>query len=229
MRQLRLFLCILILIAGVAFQTGCSQKQNIAGGTSTSENAQLSGVIVDTSGFPAANTIVYLIPAAYNPVTDSLSNCVMTDTTDTAGSYLFDSITAGSYNILAVQPYIGKRLLVNDIKVGSDSLYSDSLFRNADTLRSTGTLTITIPDTVINTQSYVYIPGTTLVGHSASSDNGTITITIDSVPTTTIPAVYYVKNSGTSQPQKLDSNITVTKTTQQTLKTMDGSIIKHCT
>ena len=223
MRQLRLVLRIVILLAVAAFQPECSQKQTIAGGTSTSENAQVSGVIVDSLGLAAAKTIVYLIPSTYNPVTDSLSNLILTDTTDADGNYAFDSITAGSYNILAKQPTTGTRLLVNNITVKSDSLY-----RNADTLRATATLIITISDTVINTQNYVYIPGTTLVGHSASSDNGVITFTIDSVPTTTTTTVYYVNNSGTSQPQKLDSNsIVVFK--NDTTKTRGSTWMYHKT
>jgi len=194
----------LILLACVAFQSGCSQK-TIAGGTSTSENARVSGSIVDPTGIPVAYAIVQLIPASYNPVTDSPSAYIKTDTTDSAGHYLFDSITTGSYNISAVQPSTGKRLLTNTIAVVSGSVNLD-----ADTLHKTGTVKITISDTVKDAQSYVYIPGTTISisENAATYDSGTVTITIDSVPAGTIPAIYYVKH-GTSQPQHIGTNIHV--------------------
>ena len=206
MRRIISHLFLLLAIACSVVFISCGQKQTITGGTSTSENAHVTGIIVDSTGAPAPYAIVQLIPALYNPMTDSLSDNIKTDTTDIAGHYSFDSISAGKYNIAAVHHSSGMRSLNQTLTVTSNIIYD-----HIDTLQKTGTLRITLPDTVKDVKSYVYIPGTTIAvsANSATSENGTLILTVDSVPAAVIQNIYYVKNPGITPPQPIGSNINV--------------------
>ncbi|MBD3240940.1 MAG: hypothetical protein GF331_10180 [Chitinivibrionales bacterium] len=100
--------CVLsvLTLSILALVSGCSRgPDDIAGGTTGTDNAKITCVVVDASGAGAADVPVtlydsrYLIPVAGLAASDS--SAVLTTRTDSAGAFVFDSLPSGSYSIVA--------------------------------------------------------------------------------------------------------------------------------
>jgi hypothetical protein len=160
-------------IATAALLCLCSRQY--AGGTSSSENAKVGGVITDTAGTPASGTSVLLIPSAFDPARDRIATSARTDTTSGNGSYSFDRVGPGSYNLQATNPARGTWLLVQGIELKEH----DSLLVAPSTLRKPGTIVVAISNPANFSGGSIVIPGTTRqikVPPNAGS------VTLDSVP-----------------------------------------------
>jgi hypothetical protein len=78
------------------------------------ENA-ISGKVYRPDAAPVAGAIVTLVPAAYNPFTDT--NVVLArDTTDSQGRFSFETPEPGAYNLEAVSPSLEMKALVSGLK-----------------------------------------------------------------------------------------------------------------
>jgi hypothetical protein len=154
----------------------------LAGGTSTSENGMIAGVIVDSSGIPLQNTRVTLLPAEYDRVRDFALIKGRVDTTDVTGGFAFSHVDSGSYTLLARSPD-DAMLLVSNIAVRGDTiLYAPT------TLEAPGTIRVTPPDPNDGLTVYVYIPGTDIAAYFTSPLD---TLALGSVPAGTIPALCF--------------------------------------
>jgi hypothetical protein len=153
----------------------CLCTRQYAGGTSSSENAKVGGVIVDTAGSPAPGTSVLLIPSTFDPSRDQIKTSVRIDTTTGTGGYSFAGVGPGSYNIQATNPALGTQLLIQGIELRQH----DSLQVAPNTLRKPGTVVVALSKSVNSSGGSIVIPGTTFqitVPANASS------VTLDSVP-----------------------------------------------
>ena len=135
-----------IVLAAAALSLGllclCSTPQ-LVGGTSSSENAKVNGIITDTAGIPAPGTQVFLIPSGFNPARDQLAKNAFGDTTDASGSYAFTEVAPGTYNIEATNRAHGTSLLITGIALAK----KDSLTVLQDTLRKPGTVVVALAGT----------------------------------------------------------------------------------
>jgi|WetSurMetagenome_2_1015567.scaffolds.fasta_scaffold00822_18 hypothetical protein len=172
-----------------------------AGGTSSSENAKLSGMISDTAGAPVAGTRVLLIPSSFNPGRDQLSANAKGDTTDADGEYSFDDVAPGSYNIEAAHPTRGTSLLITGISLAK----KDSVTVLPDTLRKPGTVVVSLSGTADSLGGVVYIPGTTRM---KTVPPGAQSVALDSVPQGVIPSILLDKTGG-SAPAVLGQSVNV--------------------
>jgi hypothetical protein len=142
------------------------------------------GSVIDTSGQPAQNAVVTIVPASYNPITDPAPAAAMIDTTSASGEYRLAVKQKGAYCVQAVQLMRRTRLLVTGISV------TDNTTRVAvAALAATGAVKVDLPSTGIHgVTGYIYVPGTTLC---AFLNNRIDTAVLDSVPAGTLPSLLY--------------------------------------
>lgn len=172
---------------------------SLAGGTSTSENGRVAGIVVSTSGVPARGALVSLFPADYDPQKNSAA--IPADTTDSSGRYAFSAISPGSYDAYSVNPSDRTSGLVKFIHVEEDTVIA-----SVDTLQKPGAITVTLPSGLDTNAGYFYVPGTPF--HAWISPNKG-SITLDSVSANVALSVYYsVKGSG-EPPQLVRDSIVV--------------------
>jgi hypothetical protein len=196
---------LIILVAGILF-TGlvtlqCSVSSNMVTTGPGSETVALSGRLVDTLGRPASFARVYLVPVAYDPIADGVLPLAQTATTDVDGNYALSGPDSGSYNIQALQSQDLTSLLIRNIRVRHDSV-----FVTADTLRSSGTIRVVVPNGLDTNNGYFYIPGSTIF--SWLSDNNGI-VTLASIPAGVDLSMYYAVKGSSTLPQLIRDSVIV--------------------
>lgn len=175
--QLPIILFTLILITVVIMITGCSDP--LSGGGTRGGNPVVTGMIIGLDGYAAADVKVSLITSDYNPVTDSsmaLPRCTLTDAD---GVFSIEAPDSGMYSVEAVNVHDGSRLLRFNVITVNDSISK----LPCDTLHIPGMLKVIVSG---STDGYLFVPGTKL---KAFITPGSDTVTIDSVPATTLPAL----------------------------------------
>jgi len=157
----------------IPFFYGCGTGP-ISGGTSTSENGRVAGIVVDNAGAAVSRAEVLLIPADYNPVRETEKLC--RDTTDSSGAFLFSGVHAGEYTVQSSHVFSGTKALTRDVNVDS---VTDSVFVGSCALNKPGSVRIAVPSEARTGSSYFYIPGTTSFISYAEGETYAV---IDSVP-----------------------------------------------
>jgi hypothetical protein len=146
-----------IVLVMLAIQ--CSKPPtSVAGGTDIGNPGTVAGVLVDTLGRPAAGILTKLLPADFNPISDSVRNKPRIDTTDASGRFEFTGLRAGIYTFTSVNVASGSGILIDSVRLGD----TVGVNLRTDTLRSTVSLRVTIPDNLYSANSYLFIPGTQL-------------------------------------------------------------------
>jgi|WetSurMetagenome_2_1015567.scaffolds.fasta_scaffold10555_2 hypothetical protein len=173
----------------------------LAGGTSTSENGMIAGVIVDSSGVPQKNTRVTLLPADYDRVRDSGLVKSRVDTTDISGGFAFSHVDSGSYSIQARSITDAAMLLISTIAVRGDTAICAP-----SALEAPGMIRVTPPDSQDARTVYVYIPGTDIAAYFSSPSD---TLALGSVPAGTIPALCFGHKGSREAPYARRFNIAV--------------------
>ena len=183
MQKITLYALYLLLTSLQLLFFSCTT--DLTGGTSTSENGRVAGVVFNENGTPASQAEVVLLPAGYNPVKDT--GDMVTDTTDSSGTYNFPTknIKAGEYSILSKHSTNGTRAFTNNIIVVSDT---DSVAVDLLTLKKPGSIKIAVPAEASDRSGYVYIPGTT---NSVSVKSGSKYVILDSVPVGTVESIIF--------------------------------------
>ncbi|MBN1130644.1 MAG: DUF2341 domain-containing protein [Chitinispirillaceae bacterium] len=181
---------IILLLLWSALLFTCSFIPFTGGSGEETTNGYVMGTMVTQNGVPAARATAQLFPASYDPVKDTTTP--LQTATDALGSYSFSNVPSGNYTILAVHNGSGTRTLISGIHVAGDTCIAP-----VDTLREPGSIQVTLPAGVNSANGYIFAPGTPFsifLNHSTSS------VVLDSVPTGTVPAVYYAstKNTGST-------------------------------
>jgi hypothetical protein len=179
---------------------GCGKLSVVGGGTEDINAKTVAGVITYSNGKPAPQTTVRLFHSRYNPVTDSLFAYAFIDTTDEKGAYRFGKLDTGTYSLQAVQNRDRTRLLIENIRVSSDSFSSLS----AAELQKPGSIKILLPVNADPQGGYVFIPGTDIKSFVYNKSGFA---QIDSVPAGNVSALYY--GARNTAPYGICSNITV--------------------
>jgi len=179
---------------------------SIAGGSSSTDNGKITGSILDKNGQPAPGTQVTLLPADYNPRTDTARLC--RDTTDSQGVYGFDHISTGLYTVHALHLSQRTSALITGVFIDKDTTLV-----HPETLNQPGAVKVFLPDTVDTAAKYVYIKGTTI---SKSLYGGTLytgglyAIDIDSAPAALLPPLVLASKTTGFTPVILSSTALVT-------------------
>lgn len=188
-----LLMCALVAVSGMLL---CTPVNDVAGGSSSTDNGKVVGTVYDEDGVPSSNTQVVLRSSFFTPNQDTATPPV--DTTDTAGEYYFDSLKAGIYTIEAVELTNRTRALVNAVLVDSLTTHASDA-----ALSKPGALEVEVQACSADS-CYVYVPGTSLFGIVR---NGIAFI--DSVPAGVLPAVYYADKSDPSSVRSIRTAINV--------------------
>jgi len=152
--QLHKIFALLAAAAGV-FLVSCS---NLAGpGTGSDTPNSICGTLLYQNETPAPQALVQLIPIGYNPANRSTITAIRTDTTDSNGTYRFDRVPSGSYNILAVHLSLRTRTIVYAVS----TVNKNTATAPTGTLLNPGAIRVVLPDNQTLTSGYIYIPGTT--------------------------------------------------------------------
>lgn len=167
---------LLYLIMAVSTAFYCVNL-NMAGGSSSTDNGKIIGMICRESGLPAPRTQVSLRPSNFDPYRHN--GTLRMDTTDAGGDYSFPNVGPGVYTLEAVGLDTRTRALVASVTVDTATAYAP-----VAQLAKPGALNIRVEDGRAEAAPYVYVPGTSLFGEVR---NGTGFI--DSVPAGNIPSV----------------------------------------
>jgi hypothetical protein len=177
---------LLRFFALLACVAGCSV--NSPGGGSEAGNGLVVGNVIAANGKPAAGAQVALVASSFNPVTGNIDSAAFWDTTDARGGYRFKVAKPGSYNILALQFCDHTRFSIWNLAVGSQGLTVPP-----DTLSIPGSVKIQLQAGTIQSNGYIYIPGT---GIRAGISAGSCSVTLDSIPAGILPSVCYAAANG---------------------------------
>lgn len=184
------------IIIGCILCTTCNVT-SLAGGTSTSENGRVTGKIVNRSGKPVPMVRVKLFTTDNNPVRGDTA--ISADVTDENGVYIFDSVKPGSYNIQSIDNYKSSGTLHFGISSAHDTVIIAS-----DTLAVFGSLEYIFPGLSPDSNTYAYIPGTTLF--SFVQNGHTL---IDSIPAGLIHSVQFANNVDSSKDHLIETTIKI--------------------
>jgi hypothetical protein len=193
MKNTGVLLLSMSLVFGISLQVIRCGKTQLAGGASETEN--VAGTIVTLSGAPAPAARVLLLPSTYSPLSGVSANGVYIDTTDDSGRYRFSRVGRGTYSLEGVQPSSVQRCLRQNIAVAGGS---DSVTLAADTLRTPGTIIVTLPSGWQQAGGYLYLPGTTIGVRIDSGAAFAGIVELDSVPAAGYAAVWYTPASGSA-------------------------------
>jgi hypothetical protein len=157
MRPHRLF-DYLIIMSGVVLMliTGCSRNVDLSGATTETTNG-IMGLVCNGNNTPSQNTVVKLFPADYNPLADGALDPDYIDTTDAKGKFSFKHVSPGRYSIVA-----RNRDSLTSLRMGSVPVREDSVTMiPVANLEKPGSISTSfILNDRIDTNSYIYIPGT---------------------------------------------------------------------
>ena len=185
----------------------CSIDTSASGGGTDVTNPVVLGQILFTSGKPAANTQVQIIPVDFNPGVEILPDS-MKVTTDSNGMYSFRVSSLYSYNIQAV--HLTQR--TRSLRMGIHGTgIVDTLRLPDDTLKVPGLIKVFLPDTIDTSGAYVYVKGTQIFESLSNAvvDSEGVSISIDSVPEAQIPGIQYNKLNNPVSPILISDTLQV--------------------
>lgn len=125
------------------------------GGGSEAGNAKIFGKVVDSTGAPVGNVLIYARNTSFDPVKDD--SVTTTGKTASDGSFEIAVNMGIDYSIEAKFPLRNTYALISEVSV-DDSLNTAPLC----TLKTPGSIKIEIPENINREQGYVYVPGTSV-------------------------------------------------------------------
>lgn len=165
----------------IALLLDCSQDNSVHGGGGI-ETVAKTGKIVNEEGTPVNSVIMVAYPDDFNPLTGDYMNCVFHDTTDSNGSYAIKISKNGNYNIIGHSQLNGSKTLIKNV--------TEESLLHSDTIKSTGSMAVFLPQWLKSDSGYVFIPGTDIYSSIADTTEDGILILAD-MPTGLFDQVYY--------------------------------------
>jgi hypothetical protein len=153
---------IIILAAIIAFYNCSTDSPNapdMAGGSSDQGNA-LTGLVTDTSAYTGTDSaiLVGLFTIDYVPLREKTGEYAETTYTSVGGSFKFDSLEAGYYNVFIKNLGSGNAVFISSIHVCPDSTTKLGTIR----LDPTGSLAGTVYDSLTKSlipDAFIYLNG----------------------------------------------------------------------
>lgn len=169
---------ILVVVAFICFN--CST--DLSGGTTSTENGKVMGVVKNELDSVVSNCEVTLLPSNYNPLLDSINNFYK-DTTDLTGVYEFNSVESGDYNLICKDSNMS---ILIDVKVNNNTIYL-----NSQILKPVTSLKVKISGDM-PFMNYAYFQGTPFVAEFDSTDS---TLYFDALPYGVMPDLILQNNN----------------------------------
>jgi hypothetical protein len=148
----------------------------------------VTGIVLDSSGFPASGALVRAFPVDFDPVSDPRRDSIarFRDTTDALGAFGIKGLDTGACNLFIERPADGTRLLIRGVRLtrGTTAVSGDHR------LKAPGALRLTVPDSLRHDYAYLYLPGTPIYSYVDISGETAPTL-LDSVPAGEAPGIAY--------------------------------------
>lgn len=173
------------------------------GGTDFPNTRTITGKVVHGDDSPGSFTEVRLVAEDHIPTGGDAATCSTIDSTDSSGSYSFEVSGTGTFNLQAIHLTKRTRLFVRSVRVFSDD---DTVWVEEYTLRTPGAITVALPEQVADRPGFLAIEGTCF---GVSVDSGSGTVTLDSVPSGTVPSLYFVDTGSSDDPVLLQDSVVV--------------------
>ncbi len=167
---------LLTLLIGFTLLSQCTD--NVSGSAQQGE-AKVIGIIQDKEGLPVNNTEVYLLPSDFNPVIDSSdwSRAISYITlTDDSGKYEFNNVSSGNYVLNGKDSLSLKHIYMPGIHIESENVNLGISVMNTNSY-----LTVSINDSLISKNGYLYIEGTDFYHKLDTSNILTIAVPSDTI------------------------------------------------
>jgi hypothetical protein len=174
---------LLILAAGLPMLLGCGWN-SLTGGTSTSENGRIAGMIIREDGSPVLSGRVTLYRATYDPIKDT---AIAFRTTDSAGAYKFAKVAPGQYSVVARDRATGNLAWVTVVSAADSTALSP-----VGIVRRAGTIRVQLPPAADTVRGYLFIPGTPVATMLTGAHEQ---VTLDSVPPGKLPPLSYAETA----------------------------------
>jgi hypothetical protein len=176
------------------------------GGEGNGSETTARGVIVDSTGAPAAGVPVQLLPAAYDPVAHDTLPAEWRVLTDNRGEYRLGGIAAGTYALEASSISTGLKVLVKDIEITGRRI---ELAVDTGRLEETGTVFVQLAGLTRRSGDYVYLPGTSTFAMITDRDSVAGRVVLNGVPAGTFSDLIYVGVGNSRDTDLLRDVITV--------------------
>jgi hypothetical protein len=201
-RSKAIVVTVIAAVTALLSTIGCSR--DVAGATTETTNG-IAGSVRTVDDQPAANAVVKLFPAGYDPVAGSSLDGGFIDTTDEKGRYRFSRIEPGRYTVLARNGEAATSFLVKDIAVDGDSVtpVPEGTLKRPGSIAADFSRSVTVESEYES--EYMYIPGTDIYSHIGTDGSAVLA----GVPTGTVDEIMFASDN--SEPRNmLRSGITVT-------------------
>lgn len=144
------------IVCALALLSACSSDDDVfAGNSAETGSPELANVLVLDDGRAAPTAHIMCVPSDFNPVAgDTLPDAFWT-VTNNEGEYRFDSLPEGEFSLEAYHSFTKKRLLVR-------GLTASDMGSRRDTVLDTGSVTLLLPDMLLDEQVTVSVVGSTI-------------------------------------------------------------------
>lgn len=192
-----------LLLFVIAMLFGCS---NVAGpgGEGNGSETTARGVIIDSTGTPAAGVPVHLLPEAYNPVTGDTLSPEWSTVSNSRGEYHLSGISAGTFAIEAGSVLAATKVLVKGIEITGKK---EEMQLDTCTMRKTGTVVVQLTSQTVHDGDYIYVPGTSSYSVIATGDRALQQAVIHNVPSGEFNNIILVASADSSATNLLDDTI----------------------
>ncbi|MBN1601552.1 MAG: DUF2341 domain-containing protein [Chitinispirillaceae bacterium] len=178
-----------------------------AGGEGNGSETVARGVIIDSTGEPAAGISIKLLPSGFNPVSHDTLPFEWQTITDINGEYCLTGIPEGTYSIEAGSNASGVKALIRSITVLSTDTVKTI---NACWLRKTGAFIVNLLNQFPREGDYVYLPGTSVFTELSGEDCRVNRVVLSSVPTGVFSELMYVNKSDSGKTNLLTDSVIMT-------------------
>ena len=185
----------------------CS-KSNVTGtgGEGNGSETVARGIIIDSTGAPAAGVQTHLLSAVYNPVADDTISTVLQTVTDSDGEYRFEGIGSGTYNLEAGSPANGLKALITGIECSGEK---SSIDVDTTALRKTGSIIVNLRNLALHTGDYLYLPGTNTFTVISAGDSISQQIILSDVPAAIFTDLIYVSSNDTPAVNLIEDSLII--------------------
>jgi hypothetical protein len=161
----------------------------VPGGEGNGSETIARGVVVDSTGAPAAGVPVQLLPADYDPVAKDTLPAEWHALTDAKGNYRLGHIAAGTYALEAGFASAGMKARVKDIEITAGNI---EVAVDTGRMQKTGTVIVGLAGMMPHGGDYVYLPGTSAFTMIDAPDSVAGQAVLSDVPTGTFTNLIYV-------------------------------------
>jgi len=180
---------------------GCYDRH--AGSASVTTNGTVAGSVVDSLGTAQQQVNAYLIPLTMDPA--AAANYWLSQTTDSNGNYVFDSVPIGEYRLVVRSDDSSQAATIDYVVVDS----AEEVTLTAVPLTQVGALQVNANAFAFAVGDRFYVPGTDMAKTVTAADVAAGLVKIAGVPSGTYAQIMYMPVGSLSSLPMLATAVTV--------------------